>query len=458
VLEAPGGAASVAAECGTLSVPEDPARVDGRRIGLAIARVPAINSSSTAPPLYVLAGGPGAAAREFYAGVAPAFARVHRDRDVILVDQRGTGGSNPLACELDETELMEADADAIAAAADRCRASLTDRADPALYTTSLAVQDLERVRLALGHPAITIYAVSYGTRVAQHYVRRHGRNVAALVLDGVVPPERVLGPDIAIVAEQSLASIFERCRREAACEQAFGDPAIHYRAVRSKLASAPVEVQMPHPRTGEPTTTRFTSAHLASALRLSSYTADQASLLPLALYRAHVQADYRMLLAQYLVATSSVLGQMSYGMHNSVVCAEDVPFFEREPAPLEELDRTYIGRAMVEGVEALCRHWPRGPVDPDLHEPLSADVPTLLLSGGADPVTPVEGATRAAAGFSRAVHVIVPDAGHGQIVSPCITRIVAAFLAKGDPQALDLGCLKTERATPFFTTLAGPSP
>lgn len=457
-LEAPSGVAAVAADCATLTVLENPASPAGRRIDLAVARLGAVNGVTQLPPLFVLAGGPGAAAREFFAAVSPAFARVHRDRDIVLVDQRGTGDSNPLRCTLDDDALMDAGDDEIAAASDACRQSLLDRADPAMYTTSLAVGDLDRVREALGYPRIALYGVSYGTRVAQHYLRRHPGRVETLILDGVVPPQRVLGPDIAFIAERSLAKILDRCRADAQCFAAFGDPTVHYRAVRARLAQGPVEVRMPHPRTGIDSTTSFAASHLASALRLSSYTADQASLLPLALFRAHTAGDYRPLVTQYLLASDRVLEQVSYGMHNSVVCAEDAPRFGSSSIDASELDATYIGRSQLDGLVAMCRNWPRGPVDADLNAPLRSSVPTLLLSGAADPVTPATDGELAAKGLSHALHIIVPAGGHGQIGSPCIDRIIATFLATGVGRPGDLSCLQSERPTPFFTSLSGPAP
>ena len=163
----------LAAECGVLEVPENPAAPKGRTIGLRVARVAAISRRKQPDPLIVLAGGPGAAATGFYASVAPAFARIQRDRDIVLLDQRGTGGSNPLDCAEPENLAGPANTQAIAAAARSCLAALAGRADVAWYTTSLAVQDLERVRAALGLERINLYASSYGTRVALQYLRQH---------------------------------------------------------------------------------------------------------------------------------------------------------------------------------------------------------------------------------------------------------------------------------------------
>ncbi len=174
-LEQPQGLSSVAAECGTLRVPENPAQPQGRQIELYVARVAAVSQRKAADPLFVLAGGPGMGATVFYASVAPAFARIQRERDIVLVDQRGTGHSNPLQCEFDDEELAVVDPAEVAKLSRRCLGELAKANDVSMFTTSVAVRDLDAVRAALGYERIDLYGGSYGTRVAQHYARRYPR-------------------------------------------------------------------------------------------------------------------------------------------------------------------------------------------------------------------------------------------------------------------------------------------
>ncbi len=274
--------------------------------------------------------------------------------------------------------MLEAGDAEIAAATRRCLAAIGSHADPRFYTTSLAVRDLEAVRRALGLARINLYGVSYGTRVAQQYVRHHGEVVRSVVLDGVVPPGRVLGPDIAIDAEAALATVLARCAGDPGCRAAFGDPTVHYRGLRSQLAAEPAGVLIAAPRTGERVALEFGASHLATVLRLSTYSAEQAALLPLALYEAHMHRNFVPLAGAYLLMTDTLAGQMSYGMHHSVVCSEDAPWFDSAPVDRAALAATYIGTLQLEGLTALCREWPRGIVDTDLHAPLASDVPALL--------------------------------------------------------------------------------
>lgn len=459
-IEHPAGLAAVSAECGTLRVPEDPAAPEGkgRQIELYVARVPAISRRKRPDPLFVLAGGPGMAATTFYSTAAPAFARIRRERDIVLVDQRGTGRSNGLHCELDADVLWRATEAVIAAETERCLTALATRAAVPAYTTSLAVQDLDRVRGALGYERINLYGVSYGTRVAQHYVRRFAARTRSAILDGVVPPEAVLGPEMALHAEAALERILARCAAQDPCRERFGDPADAYRALRERLARAPVAVELPHPSSGQPWALRFTSLHLASVLRLASYTSEQAALLPLTLDLAHRERNFVPLAAQFLLTSRALEEIIAYGMHNTVVCTEDVPFYSIGPAERARLQRTYLGTTQIDALENLCSVWPRGPMDEDLHAPLDSAVPALLLSGGDDPVTPPEFGERARTGFHDAVHLVLEGHGHGQLGAPCVDRVMARFIERGTSAGLDTACIARARPTPFFLSLTGPAP
>jgi pimeloyl-ACP methyl ester carboxylesterase len=457
-LEDPAKVSVVLAECGNLSVPENPSDAGGRPISLRVARVPAINRRKQPDPLFVLAGGPGMAATMFYASAAFPFERIHRDRDIVLVDQRGTGKSNLLNCTLDDNELYRATEAEIAAGARHCRMTLEKNARLEFYTTSVAVQDLDKVRAALGYERINLYGVSYGTRVAQHYVRRFPSRTRSVILDGVVPPQLVLGPATALNAEQALARILARCAHDPECSNHFGDPSISYRALRSSLQEHPMPVSLADPTSGASSNFEFTGYHLATVLRLASYTAEQAALLPLMLHDATKSANFTPLASQFLLVSRSVGDAVAYGMHNSVICSEDVPFWDPAKVNRAELEKTYLGTAQLDSLKSLCSDWPRGPVDSDFHAPLHSDVPALLLSGSDDPVTPPSDAEIARQGFSHSLHIVSKGFGHGQLVAPCVDRVMATFVNRGTVQNLDASCVQHDRPMPFFVTVGGPSP
>jgi pimeloyl-ACP methyl ester carboxylesterase len=458
-LEHPSGLAAYAAECTTLRVPESPAQPGGRTIELAIARVPAISRRKAPDPVFLIAGGPGMGTKAMYPTVAGAFARLNRERDLVLVDQRGTGDSAALDCALDEEELADSDPAQLPALARRCLETLTARPqDVRQYTTSLAVQDLERVRVALGYGPINLYGVSYGTRVAQHYLRRHPAAVRSAILDGVVPPSLVLGPAMALDAEAALTRILARCAADAACARVYGDPALRYRALRAELEKQPVELTLADPSTGTPRTLRFTSRHLGAVLRLSSYGDTQASLLPMALHEAQAKRNFTPLAGLFLMSTGGLRDSVAFGMNSSVTCAEDIPFIDDRGVDRAALAATYLGTEMLDSLRAVCSVWPRGPVDPDFRQPLSSDVPVLLLSGSDDPVTPPSNAVAAMTGLRRARHLVIAGEGHGQLGVTCMDGVMAAFVRDLDPAKLDTRCLERARPAPFFTGPSAPAP
>lgn len=452
------GIAVYNAECTELTVPENPGAPGGRQIRLHVARVPAINRQKAADPLFLLAGGPGMSASALYGNAAPVFARIRRDRDIVLLDQRGTGESNPLDCPTDDLEMMSATPAQLAEESLECLRKISKHASLGYYTTSVAVKDLDQVRAALGYERINLYGGSYGTRVAQHYMRRYPTHTRAVILDGVVAPEQILGPDTAIDAQNALQKLFDRCKQDAACSARFGDPAQTYRSLRQSLETKPVSVTLPDPTNGTLRTLEFGPLHLAMVLRLSIYNSEQAALLPLALDLAQKSGNFAPLAGQFLMTLRTFDQVASYGMHNDVVCAEDVPFFDTVKIDRAKLAATFLGTVQVDALRAICQGWPRGLINDDLHAPLHSDIPVLLLSGGNDPVTPPANAEKAKAGLTNSLHLVLPDLGHGQIGAPCMDRVMSDFIRLGTVKGLDTSCTRRSRPMPFFMTLSGPAP
>jgi len=458
-LEHPARMLAVPAECGKVVVAENPHEPDGRKIELFVARVPAISLNKQKDPLFLIAGGPGTSAVDLYTSSAGPFDRVRREHRVLLLDQRGTGRSHRLDCEYGNDNLFERVEDVRVVEENRkCRDELSKKSDLRYYTTSIAVRDLDDVRRALGYERINLFGNSYGTRVAQHYARRFPRSTRALILDGVINPEIVLGPAIAIDAERALERILKRCTADTSCAKAFTNPAADYRALRERLAAKPVPTMVSDAATGRPIHFDFTQRHLSAVLRFASYNDDQAALLPLSMHLGVHEDNYTPLANQFRVFARSLEEAFAYGMHNSVACSEDTPFIDRKKLDLAALNLTHMGAEQVEQLLDACRDWPKGVVDADLHAPLRSDAAALLLSGSDDPVTPPEYATIAARGFSDSKHLIIAGHGHGQRTAPCVDRVIAQFISKGSAAGLDTSCTQKLPPMPFFTTLAGPAP
>lgn len=455
-LESEIAGGSVAARCGWLSVPENREQPAGKQVRLHVAVIPSLRLEPAGDPLFVLSGGPGQAASDFYISIAPALGRVRRDRDIVVLDQRGTGRSNRLDCTFpDESDITFSDPQQLSELTRSCLAKLPG--DPRYYTTSVAVRDLDDVRAALGYEKLDLYGVSYGTRVAQHYMRRYPTRVRVAILDGVVPPQLALGPDVALDAQAAIDSAFARCESNTDCKRVFPAIAATFASLRARLEAQPVTLAIPDPLSAEPTQTQLGAPELSAAVRLLSYSDETVSTLPLLIHEADA-GQPQALAAQYLMIKRSLDTQIANGMHFAVVCSEDAPRWNENPISQSALAKTYIGETFMTAMRSICEQWPRGPVDEEFSKPLSSAIPTLVLSGGNDPVTPARYGEQILPGLSKSRHLVLDGQGHGQIGVGCMPRVIADFIAAGDVGSLDDACLKTVGPAPFLLSRSAPAP
>lgn len=456
-LPAPLFGGTIAAQCGTLSVSENPDVTDGRQIDIHVAILPAVSRTPLEDPLFFIPGGPGQAASESYGQVAPAFLKINQDRDIVLVDQRGTGKSNPLRCDI-PPEFEEGPEPTDAEVADwlsSCAASLD--ADPTQYTTVRTVADLDAVRSALGYHQINLYGVSYGSRVALHYAEAHPQHVRAMALDGVVPGDQIVGLHVAQNAQNSLNQILALCRSHTECKEAFPNVSASLQELLFQLDEAPIELRLPHPASGILTDVTLDRQSVASVIRLHSYAPETAALLPLLIHTAHVEKNPQPLAAQSILISQNLESSISMGLNLSVVCAEDAPYIDLDDAEAANAD-SYYQDFETERMLRFCQSWPSADAATDGKRAIESDVPTLLLSGEFDPVTPPQNAEQAAKTLSNSQHIVAPYQGHAVVTRGCIPLLLADFFEAADPQAVDASCVKTLQPTSFFTTFAGPQP
>lgn len=456
-LTYPGVSIPVQAQCGKLTVFEDRQAVSGRTIDLNIAVLPSISRSPEPDPLFFLTGGPGQAATESFVTLANAFERIRQKRAIVLVDQRGTGQSNPLDCpeSPESTGDETADRAAVESWLRLCLGELD--ANPALYTTSIAMQDLDDVRQALGYEQINLYGLSYGTRAALTYLKMYPQYVRSVILDGVVPQDEALGLEVAADAQRALDQIFARCTADSACAQAFPDLPAKFQGLMDQLEEAPVEVTFTHPVHGGLETHPFTAVELASTVRLLSYTPETTALLPLLIHTSASQGRFDLLAAQSRLVSEDLSQSISFGMNLGVLCAEDFPFMDAVAAERAAQD-SYLGNIQYEELAAMCAIWPQGEVPADFKEPVTADVPVLLLSGEDDPVTPPENALRVAETLPNSVALTAAGQGHNVIFRGCMPRIAYDFIQSASVDGLDTACIEQIQPAPFFLTFSGPQP
>lgn len=449
------GFPGIKARCGTLDRHADPDDPGSEIIELFVAVVPALTLEPEPDPFVPIAGGPGQASTEFYAAYSQAFELVRRNRDIVLLDQRGTGQSAAMECETDD-EIIEGrfSREETIAETEECLDALPH--DPRFFTTSVAVRDLEALREALGSTQFNLYGISYGSRVAQHFMRRYPESTRTVILDGVVPPQMALGPAIAIEAQNALEAIFDRCAESSDCALAFPDLRQDFEALRDSLGEAPVAVILPNPLTGEPQELSFGRQEMAAALRLLSYHPSSVALMPVLINEA-IKGNFAPLAAQFLMISDSMSDAINIGMHNAVVCTEDAPYFDGENVTRDALDATYIGPVQLDALEAICSVWPAGVLDEEFKVPVASEVPVLLLSGEADPITPPRYAELAAVDFANARLLTGKKQGHGQAPRGCVPNIIAAFVAAADASSLEVTCLERLHAMPFFLDFSGPA-
>ena len=447
---------TVSARCTTVEVPEDRSRPEGRTLRLAVAVVPAATRRAKPDPVFMLAGGPGQSARESFPSVAGAFRELLRERDVVLVDQRGTGASNPFACVESaggnaSTEGGQGEVEAARSLVVKCLAEFDG--DPRHYTTSDAVLDLEAVRQAIGAARVNLVGISYGTRVAQEYLRRYPARTRTVVLDGVVPPELALGAEHARNLDASLALQLARCDHDALCASRFGAPMAVLRDLLARSRANPPVVEFRDPLTHELREEALTADAISGVARLYAYVPQLAAMLPMTLAEA-AAGHPETLLAQRHMIESLVGVQIMHGMELAVLCSEDADLLAVNPADAS----TLMGTSFVEALLAQCAVWPRGGRPGDFHDPVRSDAPVLLLSGEFDPVTPPRYGEQVLRTLPNGRHLVARGQGHNVMTAGCLPRLIAQFVATADPRRLDPGCLDRLAYVPPFTGAYGWEP
>ena len=438
--------------CGRISVFEDRERAEGRTIDLKVVVYRALHREPQPDPLFVLVGGPGGGAAEMSSMLMSMLRAVQEDRDIVFVDQRGTGDSNGLPCTPDTDDLESLGREDLALEElEKCLESYD--ADLRLYTTPIAMDDLDEVRTKLGYGQINLWGGSYGTRAASVYLRRHGETVRSVVLDGVAPVTMKLPLDFPQDGQRAMDLMFDACEQEEPCRERFPDVRRKLADLLDRLEKQPARVRLKHPRTGESGNVVIRSDFVGAVLRGALYSPVTASMLPMLIEQAH-GGDFQGMLA--LTAMGEPLADlMSQGMFFSVVCAEDLPWIDEQESQ-QRAAETFQGESLIETWGKVCASWPRGTVADDYHEPIRSDVPALVLSGELDPVTPPRWGEAIAQGLPNSRHIVVPGVGHGTSALGCVPSLIADFIRDGTAADLDAECVEKLHRPPFFVTNAGP--
>ena len=435
--------------CGKLTVPENRQTKVGRTIDLNVVVLPALDSRTKEEPLFELAGGPGAAATgaaNFYAFEGREF---RRRRDVVLVEQRGTGSSNPLTAEPKGKDPQDYLTEMYPIAyVENLRHTLERKADLTQYTTSLAMDDLDDVRAWLGYERINLFGLSYGTRAALVYLRQHGDHARSAVLMGAVPTYLKIPLHHASAAQRAMELLLEECARDAACNQAFPQLRQEWKELLARLQQEPARVAYASPDNSGEVAVEIRADIFAEKLRFRMYSPEGARQVPFLIHQA-AHGDFAPFLK--MIMDGSGPDFVADGMYLCVTCAEDTPFIDQEEAALNNAGNPF-GNYRVFAQTRACSIWPQGKIPDDYHAPISSNVPVLIISGNMDPVGPPEWGEEVARYLPNSRHVIVPHQAHspdGLTNTECLDNLVREFIAKGNSRDLDVDCLTNMLPPPF---------
>lgn len=447
------------ARCGTVQVPENRGQPGGRMLSLKVVVVPAPGQARTRNAITFFAGGPGQSATPMAGDMPPIFHGLREGRDMLFVDQRGTGGSAPLGCDLRDPANPQSYLDDFLPLhrTTACRDSLARNADLTRYTFPELAHDVEAVRRALGYEKLDLWGGSMGTRAAQVYLRMYPGSVRTVVMQGLVPPSFLQPATYAADTEAALTNLARACREDAACAAAFPDPVGEAHAVAARLETQRGVAEVVDVESGRIVRLSISRGTFAETIRKMMYDPSSASLVPFIIHRAY-QGDFRPAIRYGLADRRGGSTGISWGLYLALGCTEDLPYIDQAAAAREN-GRTLLGDYRVRQQVAACEGWPRGTMPADYHQPVSSDVPVLLVSGEFDPVTPPHAAEATARAFPNSTHLLIPGAAHGyggMEGVECVDSLIVEFVRRGTGEGLDASCLQRVRRPPFVLEVPEP--
>ena len=436
--------------CGTKEVFEDRAKRSGRKIPIKIFVYPATGSVKAADPFLFVPGGPGSSATEDAPYVVKQFAKIRERRDLVFIDQRGTGGSNLLFCNFFDPKNLQSylghwnPPEQVKA----CRAELEKKADLRLYTTSIAVDDLDEVRAALGYKKINLFGGSYGTRFAQEYLRRHGKNVRSVVMHGVSLTSQHMPANFASDTQKALEGVIDECLADEGCRGAYPNIKASANKVLARLIDGPVNAEIEID--AKKSTVSLSRDLAAEAIRYMLYQTASASRIPWVLNHA-ANGNYSPLAEAAVFYRQVIVATGATGMYLTVTCAEDLPFVKYDES-IKAGTGKFLGNYRLEQQREACSLWPRGEIPKDYANPVRSNVPALIFTGQWDPVTPPTYGDAAAKHLPNSLHVVLKSGGHGfngLTGAECVNDLTALFVEAGSAKGLDVSCVAKIRRTAF---------
>ena len=435
------GSSALGARCGALMVWENRDARSGRQIPINFVVLPATGGAPTKDPVFYFDGGPGGSAVSRAAFTSRFLSDVHRERDLVFVDARGTGRSNPLRCPkpADDAPLQRHFDEFLSDDFVR-RCLQAQDADVRYYTQPFAMDDVNDVRAALGYQRINLYGASGGTRQEQIYMRRHGATVRSVVMHGVQPMDAEMPLAFSRAMEVGIRGLLDACAKQAPCASTYPDLKGDWERVKRRFDDGDVEAEVSHPRTGVRERVRISRGVYADGMRHMLYNLQVARQLPAEIHAA-ARGNFDAFAQRELRQSIRFAETLAFGMFMSATCAEDVRFIDEEDIR-RATEGTFLGDYRVRRQQAACRIWPRGEgIEADFQQPVRLGVPVLILSGDVDVATPPADAERVARALPNARHIIFPNQGHVFANPACASRLITDFITSARTDSLDVSCV-----------------
>lgn len=440
--------------CGTLDVAENPQQPLSKdnKVPLNVVVLPKFKEQSTQLPVMFLAGGPGQGATELAGMLSSPLWEIRQEHDIILIDQRGTGKSNPLACDDVEEDTLSYDIatmDVKQEVAD-CITKFKDHHLPS-YNTYQAIEDFEAVREALGHKQVHIIGGSYGTRAGFAYLKRHPESVASAVLDSNAPMPLVVG-FFGKTSERAFDLLVEDCQAHEACNKSFPDLKQDYLSIVNTLDKQPIKQTIFHPITGESIEFLLTKQKFVEAIRGRLYNLAARQMVPYVVNKA-ANGDYRAVAT--FIATMKTDersdGALYTGLTMNIVCNEDMPRASEAEFKLDD-SNYFSGKLGYSAFTDVCEFWPKWQAPEGFAEPVDTDVPVLLISGKYDPVTPPAYGDMAMKHLKNAKHVVIEQGSHVASLTKCPDAL-KTFIQTKSFEDIDFSCADEVNPLTFFTDM-----
>lgn len=443
--------------CGEFSVYEDRATQQGRQIAIQFAVMPAVSIEKNPDPVVVFAGGPGQGARDMGGFIAAALSEIHETRDIVLIDQRGMGESNPLICEQDLEELRLLSSEELLRARrenlQQCLLELD--ADVTKYTQDLANEDIHDILLALGYERVNLWGGSWGTRSALLYANQFPEQVRTAILDGNAPLEIRVPLFANADAERALQALFDDCENNSACQSAYPFLRQNFNRVLDAFGEEGYEVTLDDPTSGKAVTSLLTRDGFVNAIRGILYSPQISRLIPIIIEQAR-EKDFRALFGVMDALAGDDLG-IADGTQLSILCAEEYSRISSQEI-IRESSNGFVGDAFLDVFRNGCSVWPTAALPEIYSQDLSSEIPTLILSGAIDPVTPERWGEVMAELMTNSVHLVAPNTGHNVSPFGCAPDLMEQFVTQASVENIDGSCLDELIRPSFFLDLNGPTP